>query len=118
MKMMKCEQSRDELKEVFLDNIGIAYDLIKDEYMQKTSDELWEDCFDIAFKRGFYIFLTYKAQSATKSELQYLQKRSVFNDLIDEYYDGEYKQNYEGYEELVKDYIKKQKKLEQIKDMR
>ncbi len=115
--MKKCEKTKDELKETFLDNIGIAYDLIKDEYMQKFPDELWEDCFDIAFKRGFYIYLTYKAQNATISELQYLQKKSIFNDLLDEYYDGDYKNNYEGYEEITKNYNKKQKKMEQIGDM-
>ncbi len=115
--MTKCEKTRDELKETFLDNIGIAYDLIKDEFMQKSPDEMWEDCLDIAFKRGFYIFLTYKAQNATKSELQYLQRKSIFNDLTNEYYDGDYRNNYEGYEELVKDYIKKQKKMEQTGDM-
>lgn len=115
--MKKCEQSRDDLKEIFLDNIGIAYDLMKDDYMKQSPDELWENCFDISLKRGFYMFLVYKSQRATKSELQYLQKKSIFNDLLDEYYNGVYKQNYEDYEQLIRDYIKKQKKMEQTGDM-
>ena len=115
--MKKCEQTIDDLRNTFLDNIGIAYDLIKDDYMKMTPEELWENCFAMTFTRSFYIFLSYKALTATKEELSYLQKKSVFNDLTDVYYDGDYSNNHENYETVVKEYIKTQKKMEQTGDM-
>lgn len=117
MKMTKCELTRDELRELFLDNIAIGYELIRDEFLKKTPEQLWDECFAMSFNRGFYMFLVYKAQTATKGELKYLQKKNVLSELINDYYEGDYQSDYIGYGQLVKDYVDKQKKMEQTGDM-
>lgn len=115
--MKKCDLTREELKESFLDNIGIAYDFHKDEYMKKFQDELWEECYAIATIRNLYTFLLYKSNISSKDDLKYMQKRNIFNALLDAYYDGDYENNHEGYDKLLADYIKKEKKLEKTGDM-
>lgn len=115
--MKKCEKTREELRETFRDNIDIAYDFIKDDYMKKFPDELWEECFAISTIRVFYMFLLTKSNTLTKTDLKYMQKKSIFNDLLDMYYDGSYENNYIGYDQMLADYIKKQKKLEKTGDM-
>ena len=78
---------------------------------------MWENAYAITFTRSLYMFLTHLAKCDKEIEFQYLQKRSVFNDLTNIFYDGEYNQDYTGFKQVVNDYIKQQKEQEQDGEM-